>query len=85
MTTLTLQLPDEVIQKAKRAGVFNEQKLSHVLNEFLLEQIHQQTVSLSQKQPKKTWADFASCLKSQTDVRLSTDELVNHNQAHIYT
>ncbi|WP_230661731.1 DUF6364 family protein [Psychrobacter sp. I-STPA10] len=42
MTTITMDLPDELIEKAKQQGVFNEQDLSNVLKDFLASQLEQE-------------------------------------------
>ncbi|MDO5651197.1 MAG: hypothetical protein Q4G13_03555 [Moraxella sp.] len=41
MTTLTLQLSDELVFRAKTLGVFDELGLSHLVSEFLNKQIHE--------------------------------------------
>ena len=41
MTTITMDLPDELIEQAKQQGIYNEQDLNNVLKDFLASQLEQ--------------------------------------------
>lgn len=58
MTTLTFNLPDELIQKAKQADVFSEQEMNHVLEEFLRNKIEQRVLFASKSNTLARFLDM---------------------------
>ncbi len=45
MTTITLQLPDSLVNQAKQAGIYNEKTLADKVHEFLAWQLNQNTAN----------------------------------------
>lgn len=73
MTSVTMQLPDDLIQKAKKAGVFNESTMADVLSQFLSSQIaKKQTV---QNKEGLSIEEVAGSLKSKTNISLTVEEM----------
>lgn len=63
MTSLTLELPDELVRKAEQIGVFDKKRLSEILHQYLQEQIeHEKTtvrgLGFLKKQPFHIPDDF---------------------------
>lgn len=46
MTSLTIDLPDELVQKAEQVGVLDKQRLSEILSHYLQEQIRHEKLSV---------------------------------------
>lgn len=54
MTTITMDLPDELIEQAKQQGVFNEQDLTNLTKAFLASQLRETQTLLQEK----NWQDY---------------------------
>lgn len=60
MTHITLQLSDELVLKAKQAGIYNEKQFADFIHEYLERELTH--YSLDNKKPKSPFYDFIKSL-----------------------
>lgn len=69
MTTITMQLPDEIFQQAKKAGVLNEQALAELFGQFLQTHIKNSNMPPVHANSNQAWDDFFN----DSSLKLSDD------------
>ncbi len=79
MTTITMQLPNELVDQAKQVGVKNEQALVDLCKQLLDKHIsvlkRQEQPTTFDNRPTLTVAELANSIRIKTDKQLSREEI----------
>ncbi len=78
MTTITMQLPNELVAQAKQMGVRNEQALADLCKQLLSKHISvlkkEEPIAFDNR-PTLTVAELANSMRIKTDKQLSVEEM----------